>query len=90
MLHAYTSIATGLGHADHLGQLGHICPGHPGLTHFMKYPGLTQIWHRITCIIIMTSCGDDVLNDVSISCQYILKIVIFDGMEAPRKVTVAL
>ena len=36
------------------------CPGQPGLTHFIKYPGLTQIWHRITCVIIMTLHGDDV------------------------------
>ena len=65
------------------------CPGHdqPGLTRFIKYPGLTQIWHRITCVIIMTLRGDDVLDDVSISCQHILKRVIFDGVEAPRKVT---
>ena len=33
----------------------------------------------------MTSHGDDVSDDVSISCQYISKRVIVDGMEAPRK-----
>ena len=32
----------------------------------------------------MMSRGDDVLDDVSISCQYILKRVIVDGVEAPR------
>ena len=26
------------------------CPGQPGLTRFIKYPGLTRILHRITCI----------------------------------------
>ena len=63
------------------------CPGQPGLTRFIKYSGLTRIWNRITCVIIMTSHCDDVLDDVSISCQYILKRVIVDGVEAPRKVT---
>ena len=62
------------------------CPGQLGLTRFIKYPGLTLIWHRITCIR-KTSHGDNVLDDVSISCQYISKRVIVDGMEAPRKVT---
>ena len=73
-------------------QLGRIiqvtfCPSQPGLTRFIKYLGLTWIWHRITCVMIMTSRGDDVLDDVSISCQYILKSVIVDGVEVPRKVT---
>ena len=52
------------------------CAGQPGLTCFIKYPGLTWIWHRIMCVIIMTSHGDDVLNNVSISCQYISKRII--------------
>ena len=38
-------------------------------------------------MLIMTSRDDNVLDDVSISCQYILKRVIVDGVEAPRKVT---
>ena len=63
------------------------CPGQLGLTRFIKYPGLTWIQHRITCDIIMTSHGDDVLDNVSISCQCVSKRVIVDGVEAPRKVT---
>ena len=63
------------------------CLGQPGLTRFIKYPGLIRIWHRITCVIIMMSCGYDFLDDVSILCQYISKRVIVDGVEAPRKVT---
>ena len=35
----------------------------------------------------MTSHSDDVLDDVSISCQYISNRVIVNGLEAPRKVT---
>ena len=35
----------------------------------------------------MMSRSDHVSDDVSTSCQYISKIVIVDGMEAPRKVT---
>ena len=38
-------------------------------------------------LLIMRSCNDNVLDDVSISCQYILKRVIVNGVEAPRKVT---
>ena len=38
-------------------------------------------------VMIMMSRGDDVLDDVSISYQYISKRVIVDGMETPRKVT---
>ena len=38
-------------------------------------------------VSIMTSCNDNVLDNVSISSQYILKRVIVDGVEAPRKVT---
>ena len=38
------------------------CPGQPGLTCFIKYPGLTRILYRITCI-------NNVLDNVSISCQ---------------------
>ena len=34
----------------------------------------------------MMSCGDDVSDDVSTSCQYISKRVIVDGEGAPRKV----
>ena len=75
----YVSIATGSGHLDH--------PGQPGLTHLIKYLGLTRIWNRITCVILMMSHGDDVLNHVSILHQYILKTVIVDSVEAPRKVT---
>ena len=36
-------------------------------------------------MLIMKSCDDNVLDDVSISCQYILKRVIVDGMEAQEK-----
>ena len=61
------------------------CLGQPGLTHFTKYLGLTRIWNRIMCVIIMTSHGDDILDDVTISCQYILKRVIVDGVEAPTR-----
>ena len=35
----------------------------------------------------MTSHSDNVLDDVSISCQYISKRVIVDGVEARTKVT---
>ena len=47
--------------------------------------GSDPIWHRITCVIIITSCGDDIFDDMSISCQYISKRVIVDGVEASRK-----
>jgi len=48
--------------------------GHPGLTCFIKYPGLTQILHWITCVI--NGIGSDRLtmpegDDVTISPQNI-------------------
>ena len=81
------SVATGSGHPDHQGQSGHILPGSTGSDPLYKISGSDRIWCRITCVIIMTSRGDDVLNHVSISCQYISKRIIVDGVEAPRKIT---
>jgi len=41
-------VETGSGHPGHL---SHFFAGHPGLTRFIKYVGLTQILLWIKCII---------------------------------------
>ena len=52
--------------------------GHPGLTRFIKYPGLTRILHWITCDI-NASGGDELSvpegDDVTISPQDISRRV---------------
>ena len=84
------SVATGSGHLDHPGQPGHVLPrstrSDPPYTHLIKYLGLTWILHRITFVNNEVSRWD-VSDDVSTSCQYILKRIVVDGVEAPRKVT---
>jgi len=46
-----TSVANGLGHPGYPGRPGHFFAGHLGLTHFIKYPGLTWILYWIMCVI---------------------------------------
>ena len=48
-------------------------PGHPGLTHFIKYPGLTRIG---SCTIIMASGGESCRAQSHTSKVYLYKIQI--------------
>ena len=50
MAKAYISIATRLGHPDHLCQPSHVLPGLTRSNPLIKHPGLTWILHRITCV----------------------------------------
>ena len=51
------------------------CPSQPGLTHFVKYPGLTWIMHWITCVI-MASGGNHISDNASVSLQQVSEKVI--------------